>query len=144
MIMPGVELEWVVLALILIDLFLVILFMVLIWKLKHFDVEDTFNQKIKTLETLLADADQLSGTLLKTLDEKHRILQQMDEKFEQRITRLELLVEQADQTAGSLEAVTTDQQIHLLFQDGMTPEQIAEKLAVPREKVTLVLNMRKK
>jgi CRP-like cAMP-binding protein len=142
--MSGMALEWVVLALIFIDLFLVVLFMALIWKLRHFDVEDTFNQKIRALETLLADADQLSGTLLKTLDDKHRILQQMDEKFEQRIARLELLMEQADQTAGSLEAVTTDQQIHRFFQDGMTTEQIAEKLAVPREKVTLVLNMQKK
>jgi DNA-binding transcriptional regulator LsrR (DeoR family) len=53
-------------------------------------------------------------------------------------------MEQADQTAGSLETVTTEQQIHLFFQDGMAPEQIAEKLSVPREKVTLVLNMQKK
>jgi len=142
--MPVMELEWVVLALILIDLFVVMVFVVLIWKLKHFDVEDMFNQKIQTLETLLSDADQLSGTLLKTLEDKHRILQQMDEKFEQRIAHLELLMEQADQTVGSLEAVTTDQQIHQFFQDGMTTDDIAEKLAVPREKVTLVLNMQKK
>lgn len=142
--MPGLELEWVVLALILIDLFIVVLFVVLIWKLKHFDVEDTFTHKVRTLETLLADADQLSGTLLKTLDDKHRILQQMDDKFEQRIARLEQLMEQADQTAGSLEAITTDQQILQLFQTGAAPEDIAEKLAVPREKVTLVLNMQKK
>ncbi len=142
--MPVMELEWVVLALILIDLFVVMVFFVLIWKLKHFDVEDKFNQKTQVLETLLSDADQLSGTLLKTLEDKHRILQQMDEKFEQRIAHLELLMERADQTAGSLEAVTTDQQIHQFFQDGMTADDIAEKLAVPREKVTLVLNMQKK
>jgi F0F1-type ATP synthase membrane subunit b/b' len=142
--MPGMEMEWVVLALILIDLFIVVLFFVLIWKLKHFDVENMFNQKIQILESLLADADQLSGTLLKTLEDKHRILQQMDDKFEQRIARLELLMDQADQTAGSLEAVTAEQQIHQFFQEGMTPEEIAEKLAVPREKVTLVLNMQKK
>ena len=142
--MPVMELEWVVLALILIDLFVVMVFFVLIWKLKHFDVEDMFNQKTQILETLLSDADQLSGTLLKTLEDKHRILQQMDEKFEQRIAHLELLMEQADQTVGSLEAVTTDQQIHQFFQDGMTTDDIAEKLAVPREKVTLVLNMQKK
>ena len=141
--MPVMELEWVVLALILIDLFVVMVFVVLIWKLKHFDVEDMFNQKTQILETLLSDADQLSGTLLKTLEDKHRILQQMDEKFEQRIAHLELLMEQADQTVGSLEAVTTDQQIHQFFQDGMTTDDIAEKLAVPREKVTLVLNMKK-
>jgi len=142
--MPVMELEWVVLALILIDLFVVMVFVVLLWKLKHFDVEDMFNQKTQILETLLSDADQLSGTLLKTLEDKHRILQQMDEKFEQRIAHLELLMEQADQTVGSLEAVTTDQQIHQFFQDGMTTDDIAEKLAVPREKVTLVLNMQKK
>ena len=142
--MPGMELEWVVLGLIFIDLFILILFFVLVWKLKHFDVENMFNQKIQTLETLLTDADQLSGTLLKTLEDKHLILQQMDVKFEQRIARLELLMDQADQTAGSLEAVTTEQQIHQFFQDGMTLEEIAETLAVPREKVTLVLNMQKK
>jgi F0F1-type ATP synthase membrane subunit b/b' len=142
--MPDMQMEWVVAALILIDLFIVILFFVLIWKLKYFDVEDTFNQKIQTLENLLSDADQLSGALLKTLEDKHRILQQMDEKFEQRIAHLEQLMERADQTAGSLEAATVDQQIHQFFQDGMTTEAIAEKLAIPKEKVTLVLNMKKK
>ncbi len=135
--------EWVVAALILIDLFIVVLFLVLIWKLKSFEVEDTFNQKIQTLENLLSDADRLSETLLKTLDDKHRILQQMDEKFEQRITCLEQLMEQADQAAGSLESAAVDQQIHQFFQDGMTAEAIAERLAIPKEKVTLVLNMKK-
>lgn len=110
--MPDMQMEWVVAALILIDLFIVVLFLVLIWKLKSFEVEDTFNQKIQTLENLLSDADRLSETLLKTLDDKHRILQQMDEKFEQRITCLEQLMEQADQAAGSLESAAVDQQIH--------------------------------
>jgi F0F1-type ATP synthase membrane subunit b/b' len=142
--MPDMQMEWVVAALILIDLFIVILFFVLIWKLKYFDVEDTFNQKIQTLENLLSDADQLSGALLKTLEDKHRILQQMDEKFEQRIAHLEQLMERADQTAGSLETATVHQQIHQFFQDGMTTEAIAGKLAIPKEKVTLVLNMKKK
>jgi F0F1-type ATP synthase membrane subunit b/b' len=143
LIMPGVDLEVVVLALILIDVFIVIVFFVLIWKLKHFHVEDTLNQKIDSLESLLEDADQLSKHLLSTLAEKHQILTQMDEKFEQRIEQLGRLTARAEQTAGSLETVTRDQEIHQLHQKGMDPEMIAQKLSIPREKVSLVLNMQK-
>jgi F0F1-type ATP synthase membrane subunit b/b' len=141
--MPDVDLKLVVLALIFIDVFIVVVFFVLIWKLKHFHVEDTLRQKIDTLESLLGEADQLSKHLLNTLEEKHQILTQMDEKFEQRIERLGRLTVRAEQTAGSLETVTQDRQIHQLHQKGMEPETIAQKLSIPREKVTLVLNMQK-
>jgi F0F1-type ATP synthase membrane subunit b/b' len=141
--MPGVDLEMVVLALIFIDVFIVIVFFVLIWKLKHFTVEDTLRQKIDTMESLLGEADQLSKNLLNTLEEKHQIVIQMDEKFEQRIARLDKLTTRAEQTAGSLETLTQDQQIHQLHQKGMDSETIAQKLSIPREKVTLVLNMQK-
>jgi F0F1-type ATP synthase membrane subunit b/b' len=141
--MPGVDLEKVVLALILIDVFIVVVFFVLIWKLKHFNVEDTLKQKIEILESLLGEADQLSKHLLNTLEDKHQILSQMDEKFEQRIKHLARLTAQVENTAGSLETLAQDRQIHQLCQKGMDPEMIAQKLSIPREKVSLVLNMQK-
>ena len=152
--MPVLDLNRIVMALIFMDILIVIVFVALLLKNRNLNIEEDLQKKMDVFESLLLDADQMAIHMKKNLEEKYRVLKNLEDNFDQRIQRLEHLMDIADKKIISFDTavhekpvsseLTQVKQILLMVKQGLDLEDIAGRLSIPRGTVKLVLELNKK
>ena len=150
------ELKPLILLQLSIDFAIFVVFIFLIRRLKFLDKgSSSLNSKLKMYESFLTDADNTSVKFKGMLQEKKDIIKKLDEQLEKRIKSLNTLLNrtdalllkhrqgnQDDYVQDSLENHT--KKIIELAKEGFGIDYIAESLAIPKEEVVLVLDLKKK
>lgn len=150
------ELKHLILLQLSIDFAIFVVFIFLIRRLKFLDKgSSSLNSKLKMYESFLTDADNTSVKFKGMLQEKKDIIKKLDEQLEKRIKSLNTLLNrtdallfkhrqsnQDDYVQDSLENHTN--KIIELAKEGFGIDYIAESLAIPKEEVVLVLDLKKK
>jgi len=150
------ELKHLILLQLSIDFAIFVVFIFLIRRLKFLDKgSSSLNSKLKMYESFLMDADNTSVKFKGMLQEKKDIIKKLDEQLEKRIKSLNTLLNrtdallfkhrqsnQDDYVQDSLENHT--KKIIELAKEGFGIDYIAESLAIPKEEVVLVLDLKKK
>lgn len=154
--MSFMELKFLLFTQIGIDLIIVIVFIFLIKRFRHYDKSPSFEQPTKVFESLLLDAEKMAGQFKGQLEEKHRLIQNLNEQLDKRIISLNVLLNRADALLSSQDevgveskeksAATEGQQTEIikLAGEGKSAEKIAQTLSIPQGEVRLVLDLKKK
>ena len=153
--MAFIELKYLILAQIGIDIAIIIVFVFLIKRLRFFNIESTLIKKLKIYESLLSDADKISGQFKEQLEKKDYLIKKLNEQLNKKILSLNVLLNRAEvllcdhrQTGGGNEDPVSlnnlEKEIIKLAKEGHDLEEIAETLSVPKEKAMLILDLKKK
>jgi Family of unknown function (DUF6115) len=150
------ELKLLIMAQIGIDLIIVIVFIILLKRLRHLDSGRSFDKPAKAFESLLVDADKMALQFKGQLEEKHRLIQGLNEQLDRRIISLKVLLNRADILLSSPsggdeeskggETSHEGQQTEMikLAKEGHSVEKIAQILSIPKGEVKLVLDLKNK
>lgn len=153
--MHFIELKYLILLQIAIDLAIFAVFVFLIRRLRSFNKDSSLNEKLKLYESLLSDAATMSARFNEMLQEKKDIISKVNENLDKRIRSLHAMLNRTDALLFShnrSNQVDFDQnalkdhkkEIIKLAQEGFDPDYIADSLFIPKEEVTLVLDLKKK
>jgi cell shape-determining protein MreC len=151
--MNFIELKFLILAQIGIDIAVIIVFIYLIRKLSFFKRNSSLNNGLKIYETLMTDADRISGQFKDQLEEKKHMIKKLNQQLDKRIKNLNVMLNKADALLfdnrrygitdhGSLDS--QKKEIIKLAKQGGNIKYIADTLSIPREEVMLVLDLKKK
>ncbi len=145
--------ELLILTQIGIDIVIVSVFIVLIKRLRSIHSNSVSPKGIKEFESLLIEADKVSGRFKEQLEEKQRLIIQLTKQLDKKIMSLNVNLNRADALLHSnltangdrhfVSAKESQKKIVNLAQEGCTPENIADTLAIPKEEVMLVLDLNK-
>lgn len=160
--MSLVQLKLLILVLIATDFFIIFAFIFITRRLKSFNSRESFDRQIKIFESMLADADKVSDSLRKELEEKRQTIKKLNQKLDTRIVSLKVLLKRADAmqdskrsqpadnagaAGGSDEisslAETREKQIIKMARKGYHIEKIAGSLSIPREEVKFIMDLHK-
>jgi hypothetical protein len=154
--MSLIDLKFLTFTQIGIDLIIVIVFIFLIKRFRHLNIGPSFDKPTKVFESFLIDAEKMAGQFKAQLEEKHRLIQSLNEQLDKRIISLKVLLNRADvlltsQSEGGIEphtntTTTEGQQTEIikLAREGRSAEKIAQILSLPQGEVRLVLDLKKK
>ena len=155
--MSFIDLKFLILAQIGIDFAIVIFFVLLIRKLRPINNAKSLHKGTKMFESLLVDADKISGQLREELEEKHQLINDLNEKLDKRVMSLNVLLNRADALLSSYDRGPADatkdnpiffksqeKEILKLAKKGIDLEKIAQILTIPKGEVKLVLDLSKK
>jgi Family of unknown function (DUF6115) len=154
--MPFIDLKFLTFTQISIDLIIVMVFIFLIKRFRHFNKGPSFDKPTKVFESFLIDAEKMAGQFKAQLEEKHRLIQNLNEQLDKRIISLNVLLNRADvllssQSEGGKEPNTNKEategqqtEILKLAREGRSAEKIAQILSIPQGEVRLVLDLKKK
>lgn len=154
--MSFIDLEFLILAQIGIDFAIVIFFVLLIRKLRPLNSAKSLLEGTKIFESLLIDADKISGQLRVELEEKHELIKGLNEKLDNKIMSLNVLLNRADALLSSYDRGSADandnpvslksqeKEILRLAKKGLDLEKIAQDLTIPKGEVKLVLDLKTK
>ncbi|MBW1708046.1 MAG: hypothetical protein JRJ86_23300 [Deltaproteobacteria bacterium] len=107
-------------------------------------------------ESLLVDADKISGQLREELEEKHQLINGLNEKLDKRVMSLNVLLNRADALLSSYDRGPADandnpvslksqeKEILRLAKKGLDLEKITQILTIPKGEVKLVLDLNKR
>lgn len=107
-------------------------------------------------ESLITDAGKMATQFEEQLTEKHRVIKKLNEQLDTRITKLNLSFNRADlllssHGKGNVEAddkgvslKKKEEEIAVLAGKGHKIEEIATKLSIPKEEVSLVLDLKRR
>lgn len=146
--MPMVDLKVLVFLQLAMDVAIVMLFVLLLrrWKMK--DNPSHLEEKVERFSSLLRDADRAAKSFETQLAEKKHLItqlqQQMDEKilyFNGLLNRAGALQRNPASEAG--DGALTEEKIVSMARQGHGLKEIADTLAVPKEEVKLVLDLKK-
>jgi len=154
--MSFIELKLLILAQIGIDVIIVAFFVFLIKKLKYSNNKHPLEKPMEVFESLLTEADKTADQFKEQLEEKHHLINKLNEQLDKRIISLNVLLNRADVLLSSqgnkaveaegkpisLDHPQTD--IIQLAQKGHGVDKIADLLSIPKEEVKLVLDLKKK
>lgn len=147
----------------LVVIFIIIIFILVFLKKLKADVQNDVSgeiaeQVVNIMEPLIKEADSVAMIFENQIKEKQNLIKKLNEKLDNRIISLNLFLDKAETyinkgvrtqgvnqqqfTAGD----TMDQQaaIFELYNDGVRPERIAEKLSIAEREVDLVIDLKKK
>lgn len=151
--MEFIELKFLIIAQIGIDIAVIIVFIYLIRKFSFFKRNSSLNSGLKIYETLMTDADRISGQFKDQLEEKKHMIKKLNQQLDKRIKSLNVMLNKADALLfDNRRYGITDQgslgsqkkEILKLAKQGSNIEYIADTLSIPREEVMLVLDLKKK
>ena len=154
--MSLIDLKFLMFTQIGIDLIIVIVFIFLMKRFRHIDKGPSFDKPTKVFESFLIDAEKMAGQFKVQLEEKHRLIQNLNEQLDKRIISLNILLNRADVLLSSRSeggealhtntAATEVQQTEIikLAREGRSAEKIAQILSIPQGEVKLVLDLKKK
>ena len=139
-----------------IDLIIVIVFVFLVKRFRDLNKGPSLDQPTKVFESFLIDAEKMAGQFKVQLEEKHRLIQSLNEQLDKRIISLNVLLNRADvllssqgeegvepkKSIGATEGQQTE--IIKLAREGRSAEKIAQLLSIPQGEVRLVLDLKKK
>lgn len=127
----------------------------LIRKIRMMPKADRFEEGIKIFESLLTDADQISGYFSKEVKAKYDMIKKINEQLDGRIDSINMLLNRADiilscndkkdsQGGQSAKSITVKQkEIIELNIKGCNVEEIANRLSIPKGEVKLILDLYK-
>ena len=150
------ELKYLIFSQLSIDFAIFVVFIFLIRRLRLLDKgSSSLNSKLKMYESFLTDADNTSVKFKGMLQEKKDIIKNLNEQLEKRIKSLTTLLNRTDDQLfkhrqsnqdGYVQNSLTNhtKKIVELAKEGFDLDYIAESLAIPKEEVMLVLDLKKK
>ena len=148
------ELKYLVGALIGIDILFFAIIIRLLNRFRYIKNNASMGKEVETFETLIKDADKMAAQFNKELEEKYHFINKLNDKLDKRIDSLKLLINRSDiilshstaaNSTGTIadnELVSHQKEILNLAKQGLSEEEIAQKLSIQRGEVTLVLNMK--
>ncbi|MGD2028817.1 MAG: hypothetical protein PVG86_02675 [Desulfobacterales bacterium] len=151
--MEFIDLKILILTQMAIDVVIIIVFIVLIKKIRFFKRDSSLNKGLKLYESMLTDARRISEQFKEQLEEKKHVIKIMNQHLEKRITSLNVMLNRTDallfhnkqyDNMDSISFDTQEKEILKLEKQGHSSAQIADILSIPREKVMLVLDIKKK
>ena len=153
--MSFIELKSLIFAQIAVDLIIVFVFILLIRRFRHLNKGQSFYQAVKIFESLLADADKMSGRFKEQLEEKNSLIKEINEQLDKKIKRLNTLIGRADALLSipgrdikahksPVSLNSQEEEIIKLAKEGRPLEEIAHILSIPKEEVKLILSLQKK
>ena len=137
------------------DVAIFVAFVFLIKRFRTLNREIVMPEGLKTIESVLTDADKIAAEFKEQLKEKDHLIQTLNQQLDKKImsinvflTRADVLIEESQRIQGE-NAVATfsnhqDKEIIKLASEGRNPDYIANVLSLPKEEVKLVLTLRKK
>ena len=150
------ELKYLIYLQLSIDFAIFVVFILLIRRLRFLDKgSSSLNSKLKMYESFLTDADNTSVKFKGMLQEKKDIIKKLNGQLEKRIKSLNMLLNRTDallfkHRQGNQDGYVQDSlknhtnKIVELAKEGFDLDYIAESLVIPKEKVMLVLDLKKK
>ncbi|MBU0995495.1 MAG: hypothetical protein KJ737_23615 [Proteobacteria bacterium] len=138
---------------------LIIVFLILFYlrNLKTGIREDASRQVvekvIEILEPLLKEAENTAKTFERQIQEKHLLINKINEKLDARIISLNLLMARSESHLKREMAAPSQEGFHVydqqqaildLYETGLDSESISKKLSMPKGEVDLVINLKKK
>lgn len=154
--MSLIELKFLTFTQIGIDLIIVVVFIFLIKKFRQFNKGFSFDKQTKVFESLLIEAEKMAGQFKGQLEEKHRLIRNLNDQLDKRIISLNVLLNRADVLLASqgegaaasdetIAAVDRQQtEIIKLAREGQSAGKIAQTLSISQGEVRLILDLKKK
>jgi hypothetical protein len=150
--MSLIELKLLIWALIGIDAIIIVVFVFLIIKFINLNKNKSLKVAVKMLESLLNDADKITGEFKEQLNGKHDFIRQFNEQLDKKIMNLNRLLDRADSyhigpsgnDNGTYFGADKQKEILEMAEKGRKVEEIANSLSLPIEEVKLVLDLSKK
>lgn len=153
--MNILEIKYLIGALIGIDIVFFVFFIVLIKRLNSLKRNRIFEKETRIFESLIKDADKMSGQFVSQLKAKKQFINRLNEQLDSRIASLNVLLNRSSVLLSSCnnpEKSDTDlmespasrrSEILVLAGDGYDIGEISKKLSLPKGEVMLVLNLNK-
>ena len=146
------DLKYLIVILICTDIVLMVICVFLIRKIRLIPKAEIFAQGISLFESLLGDADKVSGQFKEQISMKYNLIKKLSEQLDNRIDRLNFILNRADtllagdkgipQANESTESFShRKNEIVELAGKGCNVEEIANRLLIPKSEVKLVLDL---
>lgn len=152
--MDLTELKYLIIAQIGIDITLALVFIYMIKRFRYLNKNQSFYRSVELFESLLSDADKVSGRFKGQLEEKNHIIQTLNKQLDNKISSLNMLLKQAEilltreggerPKGGMTSRKDQEMEILRLAHMGHDSGQIAHVLSIPKEEVRLVLDLKKR
>jgi hypothetical protein len=136
-----------------IDVALIVVFLAVLRRMRDPQRERKLNEGIQQFESMLVEADTAAHKFKEHLEEKHRLIRNLNSELDKRVLSLNVLLNRAevllsrDPTPGQGQPAAAGQdsvraEILEFARQGYETDHIAKKLSIPKEEVKLVLDMR--
>jgi hypothetical protein len=146
------DLKYLILILISIDIVLMVICVFLIRKIRLIPKAEVFAQGISLFESLLGDADKVSGQFKEQIRMKYNLIKKLSEQLDNRIDRLNFMLNRADTLLADDKGIPQankpaesfshrKNEIVELAGKGCNVEEIANRLLIPKGEVKLVLDL---
>lgn len=151
----SIDMTMLIIAQMLIDVLVIVTIMILLRRLRRADTHSGLEAGIEAFESVLAEAEQVSGKFKDQLAEKQMLAKNIVETLDEKMISLNLLLKRADMAlARGAEGNQLRkpqkmpdrhrQQILQMAKAGRQPGQIARQLSIPKEQVQLVLDLKRR
>ncbi len=146
------DLKYLIVILICIDIVLMVICVFLIRKIRLIPKAEVFAQGISLFESLLGDADKVSGQFKEQIRMKYNLIKKLSEQLDNRIDRLNFMLNRADTLLADDKGIPQankpaesfshrKNEIVELAGKGCNVEEIANRLLIPKSEVKLVLDL---
>lgn len=146
------DLKYLIVILISIDIVLMAICIFLIRKIRLIPKAEVFEQGISLFESLLGDADKVSGQFKEQIRMKYNLIKKLSVQLDSRLERMNVMLNRADiLLAEDKEISKADKpagifsrrqnEIVELAGKGCSVEEIANRLLIPKGEVKLVLDL---
>lgn len=146
------DLKYLIVILISIDIVLMVICVFLIRKIRLIPKAEVFAQGISLFESLLGDADKVSGQFKEQIRMKYNLIKKLSVQLDNRIDRLNFILKRADTLlAGDKGIPPADEPVESfshrkneiveLAGKGCNVEEIANRLLIPKGEVKLILDL---
>ena len=146
------DLKYLIVILICIDIVLMVICVFLIRKIRLIPKAEIFAQGISLFESLLGDADKVSGQFKEQIRMKYNLIKKLSEQLDNRIDRLNFMLNRADTLLTDDKGIPQankpaesfshrKNEIVELAGKGCNVEEIANRLLIPKGEVKLVLDL---
>ena len=146
------DLKYLIVILISIDIVLMVICVFLIRKIRLIPKAEVFTQGISLFESLLGDADKVSGQFKEQIRMKYNLIKKLSVQLDNRIDRLNFMLNRADTLLADEKVIPQankpaesfshrQNEIVELAGKGCNVEEIANRLLIPKGEVKLVLDL---
>lgn len=152
--MPNLEPHFVLMGLLAVmDLAVLGIFVFFIRKTKTAVSYEKMEKAAEVLESLVSDSGRVADQWSRQLEKKHELMRRLSDQMDERLTSLTLLCTRAESLLQSgrpapspapVSLTGREKKIIALARRGHRTDDIAGRLALPREEVELVLGLDKK
>jgi hypothetical protein len=151
--MSAFDLKYLIVVLISIDIFLIAICVFLILKIRLIPKTEIFEHGIKLFESMLGDADEVSGQFQEQIRIKNSLIKKLNVQLDSRIDSLNVLLNRADILLSDDKAARQanlpvgsilhrQNEIVELAGKGCSVEEIANRLLIPKGEVKLILDLK--